>query len=97
MLLRLLADYPAGNTDTILPSLMLNLLGEEGYAGTPVYEGLGDVLGMADTFVHVYGKRETRPGRKMGHVTLLGRDRHDLIHRAGIVRRTLKVKGTERI
>jgi 5-(carboxyamino)imidazole ribonucleotide synthase len=52
---------------------------------------------MADTFVHVYGKRETRPGRKMGHVTLLGRDRHDLIHRAGIVRRTLKVKGTERI
>lgn len=97
MLLRLLADYPAGNTDTILPSLMLNLLGEEGYAGTPVYEGLGDVLGMADTFVHVYGKRETRPGRKMGHVTLLGRDRHDLMHRAGIVRRTLKVKGTERI
>ncbi|NDC78617.1 MAG: 5-(carboxyamino)imidazole ribonucleotide synthase [Chitinophagia bacterium] len=97
MLLRLLADYPAGNTDTILPSLMLNLLGEEGYAGTPVYEGLGEVLAMENAFVHVYGKRETRPGRKMGHVTLLGGNRHDLMHRAGIVRRTLKVKGTERI
>lgn len=97
MLLRLLAGYPAGNTDTIMPSVMVNLLGEEGYAGAPIYEGLQEVLGMENAFVHVYGKRETRSGRKMGHVTLLGTDRHDLLHRAGIVKRTLKVKGTERM
>jgi len=96
MLLRLLAGYPAGNTDAILPSVMVNLLGEDGHAGTPVYEGLPEVLAMPNTHVHVYGKGETRPGRKMGHVTLLGGDRHDLLHRAGLVKRTLRVKGTER-
>jgi 5-(carboxyamino)imidazole ribonucleotide synthase len=92
MLLRLLAGYPAGNTDCIMPSLMVNLLGEEGHAGTPVYDGLEEVLGMEGAYVHVYGKKETRPGRKMGHVTILGRDRQDLLHKAAIVKRTLKVK-----
>ena len=94
MLLRILLGYPLGDANIILPSAMINLVGAEGYEGEPVYEGLEAVMAMERTFVHVYGKLETRPGRKMGHVTVLANDRHELIHRAERIRETLKVKGT---
>jgi 5-(carboxyamino)imidazole ribonucleotide synthase len=94
MLLRIVLGYPLGDADIILPSAMINLVGADGYEGEPVYEGLEDVMAMERTFVHIYGKRETRPGRKMGHVTVLAKDRHELIHRAERIRETLKVKGT---
>ena len=94
MLLRIVLGYPLGDADVILPSAMINLVGADGYEGEPVYEGLEDVMAMERTFVHIYGKRETRPGRKMGHVTVVANDRHELIHRAERIRETLKVKGT---
>ena len=94
MLLRIVLGYPLGDADIILPSAMINLVGADGYEGEPVYEGLEDVMAMERTFVHIYGKRETRPGRKMGHVTVLANDRHELIHRAERIREALKVKGT---
>ena len=94
MLLRIVLGYPLGDADIIMPSAMINLVGADGYEGEPVYEGLEDVLAMERTFVHIYGKRETRPGRKMGHVTVVANDRHELIHRAERIRETLKVKGT---
>ena len=94
MLLRIVLGYPLGDADIIIPSAMINLVGADGYEGEPVYEGLEDVLAMERTFVHIYGKRETRPGRKMGHVTVVANDRHELIHRAERIRETLKVKGT---
>lgn len=94
MLLRIVLGYPLGDADVILPSAMINLVGADGYEGEPVYEGLSEVMAMERTFVHIYGKRETRPGRKMGHVTVVANDRHELIHRAERIRETLKVKGT---
>ncbi|MCE2834996.1 MAG: 5-(carboxyamino)imidazole ribonucleotide synthase [Chitinophagaceae bacterium] len=94
MLLRIVLGYPLGDADIILPSAMINLVGADGYEGEPVYEGLEDVMAMERTFVHIYGKRETRPGRKMGHVTVLANDRHTLIHQAERIRETMKVKGT---
>lgn len=94
MLLRIVMGYPLGDADIILPSAMINMVGADGYEGEPVYEGLEDVMAMERTFVHIYGKRETRPGRKMGHVTVVANDRHELIHRAERIRETLKVKGT---
>ncbi|MBM3441736.1 MAG: 5-(carboxyamino)imidazole ribonucleotide synthase [Bacteroidetes bacterium] len=97
MLLRIVAGYPLGNTEAILPSLMVNLLGEEGFAGAPRYEGLAEVLQMDNAYVHLYGKRETRPGRKMGHVTLLGNDRQGLLHKASLVKQMLKVRGEREI
>lgn len=93
MLLRIILGYPLGNTDNILPSMLLNLIGEHGYEGEPVYEGLEDVLKIENAFVHIYGKRETRPGRKMGHVTVISSDKRDLQHKANKIRHTLKVKG----
>lgn len=91
MLWRILLGYPLGNTAAILPSSLVNLIGEKGHSGPAFYEGLEDVLAMEDSYVHLYGKNETRPGRKMGHITILGKDRHDLVRKAHQVKRALKV------
>jgi len=91
MLWRILLDYPLGNTDAILPSALVNLIGEEGHSGPAVYEGLEAVLKMERVYVHLYGKAVTKPGRKMGHVTILGNDRVDLVHKATKIKQSLKV------
>ena len=63
MLWRILLAYPLGNTEMIMPSVMVNILGAEGYSGAADYVGLNEVLASADTFVHLYGKTDTKPGR----------------------------------
>ncbi|WP_046370379.1 5-(carboxyamino)imidazole ribonucleotide synthase [Flavihumibacter petaseus] len=92
MMWRLLLDLPLGNTAALLPASLVNLIGEKGHSGPVVYTGLEEVLKMDETFIHLYGKKETRPGRKMGHVTILGRDRLDLTRKAQQVKRLLKVE-----
>src|SRR5207253_1264730 len=69
MLWRIILNYPLGNPDAILPSIMVNVIGSDGQSGAACYKGLEDVLKIDNAFVHLYGKKETRPGRKMGHVT----------------------------
>lgn len=91
MLWRIMLGYPLGNTDPILPSVMVNLVGEDGYSGPVKYEGLREVLEIPNAFVHLYGKKETKPGRKMGHVTVISREKQDLLHQANKIKRTLKV------
>jgi 5-(carboxyamino)imidazole ribonucleotide synthase len=90
MLLRILLDYPLGNTDAILPSAIVNIIGSEGYNGEVHYEGLEEVLKMDNVFVHIYGKKQTKPGRKMGHVTIMSKDYQDLTHKANKIKHTLK-------
>lgn len=92
MLWRILLGYPLGCTDAVLPAVILNIVGEDGYSGPAVYEGLEDVLKMEHTFVHLYGKTQTKPGRKMGHVTVLGKDRSELTYKANRIKHMLKVK-----
>jgi 5-(carboxyamino)imidazole ribonucleotide synthase len=92
MLWRVILDYPLGNTAAILPAAIINLLGEKGYNGDAYYEGLNDVLRMENVFVHIYGKKTTKPGRKMGHVTLIHCDKQDLIYTAHKVKQLLKIK-----
>jgi 5-(carboxyamino)imidazole ribonucleotide synthase len=92
MLWRILLGYPLGNTKAILPSAMINLIGAEGFSGNVKYEGLEDVLKIENAFVHLYGKTQTRPGRKMGHVTIIGDGIRDLTYKANIINRTLKSK-----
>lgn len=91
MLWRIILGYPLGNTAAILPSAIVNLLGAEGFAGNAVYEGVEEVLKIDNAFVHLYGKKQTKPGRKMGHVTILSKDRTDLMHKANKIKHTLKV------
>lgn len=88
---RMLLNLPPGDTSIIEPSLMLNLIGETGHSGPVRYEGLDEVHQMKDVFVHLYGKHETKPGRKMGHVTLLGKDKAELLDKAERIRQVLKV------
>jgi 5-(carboxyamino)imidazole ribonucleotide synthase len=92
MQMRILQGFATGDTASIKPSLMLNLIGEEGYSGPVKYEGLDEVMRLKDTYVHLYGKHETKPGRKMGHVTLLGKLRAELLEKAKAVKDLLKVK-----
>jgi len=91
MLWRIMLDYPLGNTTAILPSSIVNILGEEGYSGNAKYEGLNDVLAMENVFVHLYGKQQTKPGRKMGHATVMSKDKSDLIEKVKGIKKSLKV------
>ncbi len=93
MLWRIMLDYPLGNTKPIMNSAIVNIIGEEGYKGKAIYDNLEEVLGIDNVFVHLYGKKETRPGRKMGHVTILSNERQHLIHIANRIKKTLKVIG----
>ena len=92
MLWRVMLNYPLGNTDAILPSIMVNIIGAEGFSGDVQYEGLNEVLAIEDAFVHLYGKKQTKPGRKMGHVTILSKEKAELIHQANKIKRTLLPK-----
>jgi 5-(carboxyamino)imidazole ribonucleotide synthase len=91
MLWRVLLNYPLGNTDHILPSAIVNLVGDEGHTGDAHYEGLNDILAMDNVFVHIYGKKQTKPGRKMGHVTILSGEPQELLHKANQIKHGLKV------
>jgi 5-(carboxyamino)imidazole ribonucleotide synthase len=91
MLWRIMLGYPLGNTDHILPAAIVNLLGAEGCEGDAKYDGINEVLGMDNVFVHIYGKKKTRAGRKMGHITILSNEKQELTHKAHTIRRTIKV------
>jgi len=71
------------------------LLGAEGHAGPAHYEGLEDILKIENVFVHIYGKTATKPGRKMGHVTVLSKEKQELIHQANRIKSTLKIVSLE--
>ena len=92
MLWRIMLGYPLGNTKCILPSMMVNIIGADGYTGDVKYEGLEEVLKIENAFVHLYGKKQTKPGRKMGHVTILSTEKHDLLHKSKKIKRTLIAK-----
>lgn len=90
--LRAILGYPAGSTAIIEPSVMVNLLGEKGFEGEAKYEGLEEMLALEGVYVHLYGKLITKPFRKMGHVTVLGRSLEEALKKAHIVKEKLKVK-----
>ena len=92
MLWRIILGYPLGNTDAILPSIMVNIIGAEGCSGDVVYQGLEEVLNIDNAFVHLYGKKQTKPGRKMGHVTIISKEKQELLHQSNKVKRTLLAK-----
>ncbi len=76
---RVVTNSPLADTYTLTYSGMLNLVGAEGFSGKVIYEGLEDVLKLPKTYVHLYGKKETKPGRKMGHINVLANSREELL------------------
>lgn len=97
MLWRIILNYPLGNTAMIMSSMMVNLLGAEGFAGKTQYDGLEEILSIPDVFVHLYGKTDTKPGRKMGHATIMSNEKQELIHQANRIKNTLRIKGDKTI
>lgn len=91
ILWRIILNYPLGNTKHIIPAALVNIIGTENSTGEANYTGLEQVLRMENTFVHLYGKKQTKPGRKMGHVTILDNDRQELIRTAHKIKHLFKV------
>lgn len=89
--LRAIFNQPLGNTDAKNHSVMINILGEDGHTGDAVYEGMEEVLNLPGVYVHLYGKKITKPFRKMGHVTVVDESREVAISRARKVKEILKV------
>jgi len=89
--LRAIFNQPLGDTACLNHAIMINVLGEAGYEGPAIYQGIEDVLECAGVYIHLYGKALTKPFRKMGHVTIIDTDREKAIEKARFVQKTLKV------
>ncbi|TVQ14290.1 MAG: 5-(carboxyamino)imidazole ribonucleotide synthase [Bacteroidetes bacterium] len=90
--LRAILGFPLGSTQLIRPAVMVNLTGEEGFTGPVFYEGAEKMLATEGAYMHLYGKTETRPFRKMGHVTLTAETLEEAREKALKVKEILKVK-----
>lgn len=89
--LRAILDLPLGNTDSKVAGIMVNLVGEEGFLGQVVYENIEKIMAIDGVTPHIYGKRETRPFRKMGHVTIVNEDMEEARRIAEEVKNSIKV------
>lgn len=90
--MRAVLGLPLGATDLTLPSVMVNILGTEGYEGAARYEGVEEALAQGAVFIHLYGKAVTKPFRKMGHATILDKDINQALAKARIVKDTIQVR-----
>ena len=77
MHLRAILNMPLGSTGLRTPAVMINLLGEKGFEGKARYENIEDVLHTEGAYIHLYGKEDTKPFRKMGHITVCNSNLED--------------------
>jgi len=96
-IIRAVTNLPLGSTKLISPSVMVNLLGEEGYEGEPFIDGIHDALEIPELSFHFYGKSFTKPFRKMGHITVLDDDIEKALEKAMKAKDILKIKGNKKI
>lgn len=90
--LRALLNLPLGATKSTNFGAMINLVGSENFTGKVVYKGLEKVLKLPNTFVHIYGKEITKPGRKMGHITFTGNNFEDIASKIDIAKKYVRVE-----
>ncbi len=90
--LRAILGLPLGDTSITRPSVMINLLGAEGFSGEADYCGLEEVVAIPEVYVHLYGKKITKPFRKMGHITITDVHLDDAIIKAKKVQKLISVK-----
>ncbi|MEQ3498470.1 5-(carboxyamino)imidazole ribonucleotide synthase [Tenacibaculum sp. SSH1-16] len=89
--LRSILNLPLGNTESKVAGIMVNLVGAEGYTGDVVYENIEEILKIDGVTPHIYGKKTTKPFRKMGHVTIVNEDINEARKVAQQVKETIKV------
>jgi 5-(carboxyamino)imidazole ribonucleotide synthase len=89
--LRAILNLPLGNTNSKVAGIMVNLVGEGGFSGNVVYENINEILAIDGVTPHLYGKKQTRPFRKMGHVTIVNEDMKEARKIAELVKNTIRV------
>ena len=89
--IRAILDLPLGSTESKVTGIMVNLVGAEGHTGDVVYQHIEDIMKLEGVTPHIYGKRQTRPFRKMGHVTIVNPDISEARKTAELVKNTIKV------
>jgi len=90
--LRAIMNLPLGSTALRSKAVMVNVLGEPGFSGVPIYDGINEVLAVAGAYLHLYGKSRTEPFRKMGHVTILDEDLTRAKEKALWIKKKLRVR-----
>ncbi len=89
--IRAILNLPLGNTDSKVAGIMVNLVGEDGFSGNVIYENIDKIMAIDGVTPHIYGKRETRPFRKMGHVTIVNEDMKEARKIAEEVKNSIRV------
>jgi 5-(carboxyamino)imidazole ribonucleotide synthase len=89
--LRAILNLPLGNTASKVAGIMVNLVGEEGFSGSVTYQNIEKIMAIDGVTPHIYGKRETRPFRKMGHVTIVNEDMAEARKIAEEVKNSIRV------
>ena len=90
-LIRSILDLPSGKTNTINNSVMVNLVGDQNKKGPVIYKNMDQIIGIKGVNPHIYGKKETRPNRKMGHITVINSNIDEAIKIAKEIKKTVKV------
>jgi 5-(carboxyamino)imidazole ribonucleotide synthase len=93
--IRAVTELPLGSTELLTPAVMINILGREGYEGPAIFQGIREALRIPGASLHLYGKRITRPFRKMGHVTVVDKDVENALEKAQRIKRLLRVVSEE--
>jgi 5-(carboxyamino)imidazole ribonucleotide synthase len=89
--IRSILDLPLGSTENKVASVMVNLVGAEGYTGNVIYKNIDKIMSLNGVTPHIYGKKETRPFRKMGHVTIIDKNMDKARQVAQLVKEQIKV------
>lgn len=89
--LRSILNLPLGSTEVIIPAVMINILGEKGYIGKVKYKGMNEILAMPGVTPHIYGKTDTKPFRKMGHITIVNKNMNEAKQMAKEIKNIFKV------
>ncbi len=88
---RSVMNFPLGSTEIVQPGVMINLLGDKNHTGIPVYKGINEVMKQEGVYVHLYGKTETKPFRKMGHITVVNPELDKAIVNAREVAKVVRI------
>src|SRR5690606_27333389 len=89
--LRAILNLPLGNINNKVSDVMVNLVGAEGFIGDVIYENMETIMALEGVTPHIYGKKQTRPFRKMGHVTIVNENSMVASQIADIVKNTIRV------
>ena len=89
--IRSILDLPLGETEILIPGIMVNLVGENKVEGNVIYKNINDIFDIPGVFIHIYGKKKARLNRKMGHITIVNKDINKAIEIGKKIKKEIKV------